>query len=97
LSDGDNVIQAEFGTKGRWLQGPCICLACRHEWQGVAPVGAIDLVCPGCGCPRGVYKTPLVPGAEQLTFVCDCGCYAFYVFPENQIMCMGCGHHGPLP
>lgn len=55
----------DFTTRNPHLQGAARCLACKHEWQAVAPVGATDLKCPSCACLRGVYIHPIVSEIEE--------------------------------
>ena len=37
------------------LSGAAVCLACKHEWVAVAPVGTVWMECPACSLERGRY------------------------------------------
>lgn len=39
------------------LQGPAVCLVCKHQWEAVAPVGtdAATLECPECHAFKGAF------------------------------------------
>jgi hypothetical protein len=44
-----------FPSPDPHIQGPAACVACRHQWQAVCPLGVIvDLECPRCHAPQGV-------------------------------------------
>lgn len=51
------------------LSGAAVCLACKHEWVAVAPVGTVWMECPACSIERGRYngavmsKTTLTDGS----------------------------------
>lgn len=87
----------DLNAHRRHFAAKVVCLACKHQWIGVAAVGATDLECPECKCPRGVWHYPLTPAQERKVFQCKCGCCAFYVLQGDQIMCMGCGQHTQFP
>ena len=44
----------ELGAHRPHYAGPCSCLACRHEWTGVAPIETDTLECPACHAMSGV-------------------------------------------
>lgn len=75
-------------------EGPCVCLGCRHEWHGVAPVGEMFVDCPSCGLPKGHPKHPF--GAQQgdTVFECSCGSEALTAYKRKgrfYMLCMACG------
>lgn len=81
---------------GPHLQGQARCLACRHEWQAVAPIGTFDLECPSCGLMRGAWTFPVVAPAGTVVWRCRCGCEHMFVTPVN-VMCAGCGQEADFP
>jgi hypothetical protein len=70
--------------------GHAFCIACRHEWVAVAPVGAVDLECPQCGTMKGRYKFEFAPAPGTLVRVCNCGNEYFYLTTEGHL-CANCG------
>lgn len=77
------------------LAGPCRCLDCKHEWQGVAPVGTWAMDCPKCGASKGARFSMIGPTSDT-TFTCQCGNTFFWVVPDGGAHCPNCGlHHHP--
>lgn len=83
------------------MQGRARCLACKAEWQCVAPVGTRDLECPQCGLQRGAWAVPLDPCYGSKVWRCNkCdGVYFWYVIAPKgfvHLTCVGCGQdHRP--
>jgi hypothetical protein len=77
--------------------GTRVCLGCRHEWVGVAPLGEnTGLECPSCGMPKGVTKYLYGADVGDSEFRCNCGCEALTAFiPKSRsgakFSCMACG------
>lgn len=76
------------------LAGEALCIGCRHEWAGVAPVGTWQLECPSCGSTKGIWRYPI--GAQQgdSFFRCSCGCEALTAYFRSghfYLKCMSCG------
>ena len=77
--------------------GRCVCMGCRHEWEGVGPIGNHEgLNCPSCELPKGVIKF-LFGGAEgDMTLTCaSCGGEALTAYlrkGRQYVRCMACGH-----
>lgn len=71
------------------MHGPCLCLDCRHEWQGVAPVGAVWLECPACSLKRGRFLFDVDYG-ETKRWTCNCGNDLFRITP-SATYCPNCG------
>lgn len=70
------------------LFGEVLCLACKHEWEAVSPIGTEWLECPRCGLLRGRYIYPCErPG---LVWSCNCENNLFYMIPDG-IYCPNCG------
>lgn len=70
------------------MEGKCICLNCKKEWQGVAEIGVIDtLECPECGLFKGVFNAVAAP---EMCWTCPCGCYHFFGSKDG-MMCALCG------
>lgn len=70
------------------LSGAAICLACRHEWVAVAPVGTVWMECPSCSLLRGRMAHPVVVGDEH--WECFCGNDLFRLSPRGAY-CPNCG------
>jgi len=75
------------------LSGAAVCLACRHEWVAVAPVGTVWMDCPACGLERGRYRGPV--GLGGLHWHCKCGNDLFHA-TQDGMYCPNCGEwqHG---
>lgn len=76
------------------LQGPAVCLACKHEWQSVSPVGVVKLECPACGTERGVYATPVEQAGDH--WVCVCSNHYFAITRQG-VYCPSCGKWQKFP
>jgi hypothetical protein len=70
------------------LKGAARCLACRHEWVAVAPVGTVWLECPQCSLERGRYVGAVGIGGEH--WHCACGTDLFHATPRG-LYCPNCG------
>lgn len=71
------------------IQGPALCLACKHEYHVVAPVG-IDvskMECPACGAMRGTFATHIENSGQH--WACDCGNHLFAITAEG-VYCPCC-------
>lgn len=87
----ENVVQFKLPEKSDpHASGEAVCLACKHTWTAVAPVGTAQLECPECGTERGVWKYPFSPAVGEELWQCNCGCELFYIIPDGH-MCYGCG------
>lgn len=85
----DNVINLD--SVREHLQGGMKCLACKHQWKGVAPVGAVGFECPECHCLRAVWMHPLNVSEGEKLFIClACDGTLFKIQPESAF-CVGCG------
>lgn len=84
----DKVI--DILSKQPHLEGRAVCLRCKHEWQGVAPVGTVAMDCPECGLDYGAFYAMVAP---KVSWGCVCGCALYYVAPEGGygVMCANCG------
>lgn len=73
------------------LNGKARCMACRHEWQAVAPVGVNWMECPACGTMKGRYMHPAVPYRDEKVWECACGCIDFIILASPpRAFCVGC-------
>ena len=93
MSEVISFQQAKEDREPHW-SGPCVCLGCRHEWHGVAPVGTTILECPSCGLMKG--RTKFLFGADEgdQFFICNCGSEALTAYVRCgrfRIVCMACG------
>ena len=73
------------------MTGKARCLACRHEWIAVAPIGTVELECPsdGCGLPKGRFVALCEPD-HGARWVCDCGNDLFWLTRAG-MFCQNCG------
>ena len=67
--------------------GKARCLACKHEWVAVAPVGAIWLDCPECTLERGRFIAQHEREGEH--WHCLCGNNLFQA-TRNGMYCPNC-------
>ena len=76
------------------LAGEAVCIGCRHEWAGVAPVGVWQLECPSCGAMKGIWRYPVGAQEGDSYFLCNCGCEALTAYFRGGVFylkCMSCG------
>lgn len=66
--------------------GPARCIACKHEWVAVAPVGLDVFECPACGCHKGTYAGIAARNDVPL-WQCKCGCTVFTLTPMDAYCC----------
>ena len=76
--------------------GPVVCLACRHRWIAVCPVGTIGLECPECRLLRGVHEYQVMP-ENGIIWACGCGNNLFFVTAKGNALCPNCGQHQRIP
>jgi hypothetical protein len=70
------------------LTGEAVCLACKHEWVGVAPIGTVDIECPECKSQKGVLKHFV--HRDGLHYLCNCGNPLLFATPDG-CYCANCG------
>lgn len=92
-----NVVDFRAAREERephW-QGTVKCLGCKHEWQGVAPLGTLIVDCPSCGLPKGHPKHPFGPRPGDAVYACTtCESEAMTLYKRGgrmRVICMGCG------
>ena len=75
------------------VSGKARCLACKHEWVAVAPVGVIWMECPACTLERGRFVAQVE--RDGLHWHCNCGNDLFHATPDG-FYCPNCGEwqHG---
>lgn len=75
------------------VQGTVVCMACRHEWEGIAydPEDVGCMLCPKCKLQRGVFRNNFMPCNTEF-LVCECGCPAFSIM-KGSFSCIACGTH----
>lgn len=86
-------LQAARQEREPHSSGKARCLACKHEWVAVAPVGAVWIECPSCTLTRGGFIAP--HWRDEHHWTCNCGCDLFHATPEG-FYCPNCGEaqHG---
>lgn len=85
------VVELNAKRRDPYLAGYAVCLACKHKWEFVAPVGSYELECPSCGSMRGVSSTHIYPDDGVPRFQCGhCKTQLWTIRPEG-ISCAGCG------
>ena len=67
------------------------CVACKHEWQAVAPLGTLELECPSCGLTRGQWMYPFNLDKGQMIFVCNTCDVTGSRSWSHRAFCVGCG------
>ncbi len=91
-----SLAAAREERRPHW-QGRCLCMGCRHEWEGVGPIGTqVGLECPSCSLPKGVTKHLYGANVEDRELQCDCGCEAMIAYQRQRdrltiLRCMACG------
>lgn len=80
--------EADAKNANPHIEGPAVCLACRHEWHAVSAVGVSKLECPECGTLRGVWATPIEQDGSH--WVCKCGNH-YFAISRGGIYCPCCG------
>lgn len=84
----DNIIELKPKEK-KWLNGPAVCMECKHEWQAAAEVGTNVMECPECNTYKGTWQGIVEPPAER--WECgSCEGQLFFVTPEG-FCCAKCG------
>ena len=93
------LAAAEEAKDGPHWQGRCVCLGCRHEWEGVGPMGvSTGLECPACRLFKGVVKHPFGCAVGDMELRCAvCGCEALTAYRRaidglKVFRCMACGN-----
>ena len=71
------------------MQGPAICLECKHTWRAVTLLGTCVFDCPECGLAKGVYEGCAIESQEPILH-CKCGCWVMIV-NQAGIRCVYCG------
>ncbi len=71
------------------IQGPAICLACKHEYHCVIPVGAdpSKMECPACHSQRATFATHIENSGAHWT--CACGNHLFAITAKG-VYCPCC-------
>lgn len=75
--------------------GEFVCVGCKYEWIGIAPIPAAWVDCPSCELPKGTPRYPYGANDGEAMLVCSsCDGYALTAFIRNnkrKVICMGCG------
>lgn len=72
------------------LEGEAHCLACKHQWEATAPIGAFWLECPECHTVRGCFRRHISVPEGMERFACGkCDVQIFFVMRKG-IKCLGC-------
>ena len=87
-------LQPKIEEKNPHMTGDARCLACKHEWKAVSPIGTLWLECPNCTAEMGRYMAPVhraeTIGGDVVHLSCQCGNDLFFVTPTH-IYCPVCG------
>lgn len=78
------------------ISGTFICVGCRHEYEGVAPLGTYWCECPSCHLPKATPKHPFgaVEG-DQVLRCAECDGETLTAYKRRGrfwVRCMGCGN-----
>ena len=73
------------------LSGQARCVACKHEWAAVAPLGTLQLECPSCGLERGQWAYPFSLDKGQMIYVCNFCDSTNFAIQSHRAFCVGCG------
>lgn len=81
--------RAEEEKPSPHIQGPAMCLACKHEYTAVVPVGAdvSKMECPACGAMRATFATHIENSGAH--WHCQCGNHLFAITAEG-VYCPCC-------
>lgn len=75
--------------------GPFRCIACKHEWEAVAPMpldGLSAVVeCESCGCFTGQAKYPFDVGKDEEVWQCGTCTGHLFMITKTGTFCVGCG------
>lgn len=74
--------------------GIFVCVGCKHEWDGTAPMDAEWVECPSCQLPKGTHKHPFGAQEGDAVLQCKCGNEALTAYKRKGrfwVKCMGCG------
>jgi ribosomal protein S27E len=78
------------------IAGVFVCVGCRHEWIGIAPLGVRWHECPACSLPKATVKHPFAADEGDLELRCvECGGETLTAYKRNGkfwVRCMGCGN-----
>lgn len=89
-----SLSAARESRQPHWT-GKCVCLGCRHEWEGVGPIGMhSSLECPSCELPKGVVRNLFGCAVGDQELQCNCGSEALTAYVHNGrkwVRCMACG------
>lgn len=88
-----------FQKKEKHVEGPAICLDCKHEWEAVIPQDSIEsaldwLECPNCHLHKGRFKYKFTAGPD--IWICACGNDLFQITSEC-VYCPNCGQEQVFP
>ncbi len=90
MAEDNNVI--DLLTRRTHLRGDAKCLGCEHEWEAVAPVGAVGLECPKCGTDRGVMAGLCFPKEGKSVWTCNNDGNQYFVRVAGEgWLCIVCG------
>lgn len=70
------------------MTGEVTCLACKHEWVGIMPIGTFNIECPECKSEKGVLKH--FAARNKAHYQCNCGNNLLFATPDG-CYCVNCG------
>lgn len=92
-----NVVSLEEKRRERepHASGTAKCMACKYEWEAVAPLGTYILTCPSCETKKGMWKYPFgAPVGSRYLSCVVCGAehqYTYILRGARYVRCAGCG------
>ena len=86
-------LQAAKEEREPHLSGQARCLACKHEWMAVTPIGTVWIECPSCSLHKGAMLYTALRDGDH--WVCNCDCELFRATADG-MYCPNCGEwqHG---
>lgn len=77
------------------MQGPAVCLACKHQWEAVSEVGvdAATLECPSCHAAKGAFMKYVQHDAPAWCCEkCDSSLFMILLIKDTpSVACASCG------
>lgn len=72
------------------IEGPAVCMGCRHKWTHIDNKGTVSFECPSCKAQKGAWNGAVVPNDDDEIFICKCENDLFFIM-RDRIWCANCG------